>query len=697
MQACLVTAPTAAEFQAPEEFRSAAVRGISSEPQLGILSLAAVLELRGAPCRIVNLDRLFLDYVSALVDCKARNFAAAAAKLIAGTEAEVYGFGTICSSYPLTIRIAEAVKAARPRSTVLFGGPQASVVDVQSLAAFPFIDLVLRGEAELTLPILLDELDGNRRLESIPGLTYRSNGQIRRNPNAPVISDLDSLPSPAYHLTGELEGETQASLELGRGCPFACTFCSTNDFFRRKFRLRSPERVLSDMRVIARIYGIRRFQLVHDMFTVDRKRVEAFCDAMAASGECFTWGCSARTDSVDEELLERMYSSGCRWIFFGVETGSERMQKIIDKHLDLPQAKRVIDAAERLGIETTVALIMGFPEETPADLRQTLGMFLHSARHSGSSPQLNVLAPLAETPLYLNHKHELVLEELCSDMSHQGRYQDNADLELIRRYPEIFPNFYLIPAPHLDRKSLIELREFALMAVVRFRWLLCALDRATPDFLAFFEEWRENRAALCPALHGPDLRHYYRTEQFRDDFLGFVRGHPLGGTEMVAALLDYHRALALSGKRHETEAPARRAIRPGARLHWTDIPVWAKHTRVVELSYDLQLLVDALKEGGAPVWKRGKHFYATREFSPELDRLHQVSTWVGCLLLACDGRRTIREVVERVSLEIAEVDESEGEYVCVKLMEGVHAQGLIDIYRLKSGSNRQASGLRRSA
>ena len=691
MDVCLITAPTAAEFQDAEEFRSLSVQSISGEPQLGILSLAAIIEARRDVCRIINVNRFFFEYANAAGTSRVRNFAAAAAELIAGCEAEVYGFGSICSSYPLTIRIAQLVKAARPQSTVLFGGPQASVVDVDSLAAFSFIDVVLRGEAELTLPILLEELGRGRQFARVPGLTYRGNGQVRRNPNAPVISDLDSLPSPAYHLTGELEGATVAALELGRGCPFACTFCSTNDFFRRKFRLRSPERVLGDMRDIASRYAIRRFGLVHDMFTVDRRRVETFCDTMLASGEGFTWSCSARTDCVDEQLLERMSRSGCRGMFFGVETGSERMQKIIDKHLDPQHAKEIIDTAERLGIETTVSLIMGFPEETPDDLRHTVGMFVHSARCPRSTPQLNLLAPLAETPIYWQHRHELVLDDLCSDVSHQGRKQDDDDLELIRRYREIFPNFYLIPMLHLEHQALIELREFALMGVVRFRWLVCALDQAAPDFLSFFGEWREHRMALHPALRGPDLRQYYRTEEFHHDFLAFVSAHPLGGREVLAALLDYYKPLALGRKQQETEALAGSAIRVSARLKWTDIPVREKRTRVVELSYDLQLLIDALKQGSDPVWKRGRHFYATRESSPGVDRLHEVSTWLGCLLLACDGRRTIRQVVEYLSTQIIELDESEREYVFVRLVEGAQAQGFLDIYRLKSGSNRRKS------
>src|SRR5262249_8992500 len=120
-------------------------------------------------------------------------------------------------------------------------------------------------------------------------------------------------------------------LELGRGCPFSCTFCSTNDFFRRRFRLKSPAHMIAEMRRVKETYGIDSFELVHDMFTVDRKRVVEFCEALIASQEEFTWGCSARTDCVDEELIAFMARAGCRGIFFGIETGSRRMQRIIDK------------------------------------------------------------------------------------------------------------------------------------------------------------------------------------------------------------------------------------------------------------------------------------------------------------------------------------------------------------------------------
>src|SRR5213075_2597515 len=166
-------------------------------------------------------------------------------------------------------------------------------------------------EAEISLPALIAELAAGGRLHQVAGLTYRDASQVRRNGNAPVIADLDALLSPAYHLTQYLEGARIASLELGRGCPFSCTFCSTNDFFRRNFRLKSPAQMVADMRRVKQTYGINSFELVHDMFTVDRKRVVAFCEALLESKrknpeDAFIWGCSARTDCVDEELIELM-------------------------------------------------------------------------------------------------------------------------------------------------------------------------------------------------------------------------------------------------------------------------------------------------------------------------------------------------------------------------------------------------------
>lgn len=677
MTVCLVTAPTATEFSDFDELSSESVRWASSQPQLGILSLAAVVESRGDDVNIVNLNRVYSDYASFPRRCRRDGFAEAAAAEIGMRDADLYGFSSICSSYPLTIRIAQALKRIRPSSMIVLGGPQASVVDLHTLAAFPSVDFVLRGEAERSLPILLDHIQGQHRLEQVPGLSYRVNAQPRRNPDAKVIDDLDELPMPAYHRTGELKKLKTAALELGRGCPYACTFCSTNDFFRRNFRLRSPQRVLLDMRSITAEYSISDFELVHDMFTINRRCVVAFCEAMIGSGEHFTWSCSARTDCVDEQLLETMARAGCTGIFYGVEVGSAKMQRIINKDLDLERAKEIIDQTERLGIHCTVSTIVGFPDETWQDVTGTVQIYMHAARCPNSSPQLNLLAPLAETPIHLKYRDDLTLDELCSDMSHQGAAQDGADLKLIRDYPDIFPNFYLLPMPHLDRQWLLEFREFALNTIDRFRWLVVALDQYTSGITDFFLAWRERRLALHPGMKGLDLRRYYRTKEFQLCFLTFIRQHPAAKHAAVQIFLDFEDAVMKTAAADKAVDPHGDPVPSGAKLWWNDIAVKQSGTIIIELLGDIQAAIDGLRSRSDLTPSPTRRFYLVGRNS----HVEEVSHWIACVHRNCDGQRTLKEVVKQLTEDLKEVDKSVSEYVFVQLLEGAWRKGFIDIYR----------------
>ena len=375
------------------------------------------------------------------------------------------------------------MKRARPDVPIMFGGPQASVVDVPTMEAYPFVDFVVRGEAEQSLPALITAIAaGTSSSRHSRGYPPRRR-QDRAGAERPIIPDLDDIPLPAFHLYPELKNCHYVPLELGRGCPFACTFCSTNDFFRRKFRLKSPARVIEQMKLVRDVYGIVTFDLIHDMFTVDRKRVVAFCEALIESGEEFYWNCSARTDCIDAELIAIMARAGCKGIFFGIETGSARLQKIVKKNIDLDEAMTRIADTDRHGITTAVSLITGFPDENMNDLRDTVHFFMDALRFDFAEPQLHILAPLAETPLESRYRSQLVFDDILSDMSHQGWRQDPIDRDMIQQHADIFPNFYSIPTPALSRAWLRELREFVLNGSVRFRWLLIALHgfgRRTP-------------------------------------------------------------------------------------------------------------------------------------------------------------------------------------------------------------------------
>ncbi len=690
MRLSLVTAAIATDFEDASEGANQRKRGFNASPQLGILSLAAVLDQIGQPPGIVNLDQLYYRYLNEFGSLGLQDFPAWAAPLIVSCNADIYGFSSICSSYPLTMRIAECVKREAPGCTILFGGPQASVVDLPTLAAFPFVDFILRGEAEQTLPLFLEEWSGHRRFSTVPGLSYRSSFGPVRNTDAPVIDDLDSLPLPAYHLTDDLKGAPYAPLELGRGCPFSCTFCSTNDFFRRKFRVKSPQHMLSEMRTIASRYGIRTFELTHDMFTVDRRRVVAFCRHLLDSGEKFAWSCSARTDCVDKELLEMMSNAGCTGVFFGVETGSKRMQRIIDKDLDPDYAKIMIETAERARIDTTVSLIMGYPEENLDDLRETAAMYMHSMRHLGSSPQLNLLAPLAGTPIYSRHKDQMVLEELGSEMSHQGRTQNEADRALIRRYPHIFPNFYLLPAPGLDRGFCLELREFLRYGEERLRWLLTALHQSGSGILDVFSEWRERRMELHPDLSGGGLRYYYMQRVFADEFVCFVRGClPNFRNPAVEALVSWYETF-IEQQARDSQLPREYPPVSGAPLPG-DLPVRMPHLQVLELDWDIQSVIDSVKRAEPPQQARTRKFYRTAEIERGASRLVEITPLVARALQVCDGLHTVEQFIAGISECFdgpLELRRQAAEY----LLAGIRKKGFIEIHRDPSlaGANHAA-------
>jgi hypothetical protein len=678
VRVCLVTAATATEFENAADAKSSRVRSFAALPHLGILTLASVLERAGVSPAVINLNRLYYEYLESGTSGSIVGFAAWAAERILSSGADIYGLSSICSSYPLTIRICDALKRRRPDAAIVLGGPQASAVDLGTLAAFPSVDFILRGEADETFQILLEEWSGKRCFSAVPGLTWRSPFGPARTCDAPLIADLDSLPLPAYHLDGALPDLAAVPLELGRGCPFACTFCSTNDFFRRKFRVKSPESMLGGMRAVASQYGRRRFELVHDMFTVDRRRVVAFCRHVLESGEKFTWDCSARTDCVDDELLELMAAAGCVGIFFGIETGSVRMQRIIDKDLDPVRARAMVATAERLGIPTTVSLITGFPEENWDDLRETVGIFMYSLRHAHSEPQLNLLAPLAGTPVYSRHKDELILEELCSAESYQGRTQNEADRVLIRTHPHIFPNFYLVPAPGLDRKMCLELREFALVGGARMRWLLLALHQAA-GILEIFLAWLVHREGLHPGLAGGALRNYYALGPFVEDFLAFVRGRLADlSSPAVAALLSFQEALARAGI--SGAALPRAGWMVVGPVQPCDRPVRRRHVEVIELDCDIRAMIDALQRGetAAPVMQR-KLFHTTL-VSAGAAGLSEITPLLAEALRICDGSRTAEEFMVHLA-GCLDCPEHLQRFGAEYLLERIRSEDLIEIYR----------------
>jgi len=467
------------------------------QPHLGLISLIAVAEANGHEGILYDPKLAIARGELALDASLYREMAAA----ILRNRPDVVGFTSLGCNFICTLKVAAYLKEIDPSLPILVGGPHVSILHREVAERFSQFDVVVRNEAEALLPALLEGLQDDH-LRDIPGLTYRRGSDLIETATNPLFMDLDQLPWPAYdHYPIKELG--LRSIEAGRGCPFDCTFCSTASFFGRRYRLKSAERLCAELDYLHDRYGISEFALMHDLFTVNKAKVREFCDAVEGRG--YGWRCSARMDCVDDALLERMHQAGCRSIYYGVETGSPRMQQIVSKHLDLSLYEPILDKTISLGMRPTASFITGYPEEELEDQAQTLDLIGSSIfRYPESlTIQLHLLTPEPGTQLIAQYGHALAYDGHVSDFNFPTLEDD--DGAIMARNPEVFMNHHYYPGA-LSRHQHVFVSS-AYLALYRLgfavlRLLLEEFGRSLSRFIFELDDWADASAGdrVDPAL-----------------------------------------------------------------------------------------------------------------------------------------------------------------------------------------------------
>ena len=367
---------------------------------------------------------------------------------------KIIGFSTWCTSYAASLLVAEQIKKQNQHIQIVFGGPQASILAYETMLEFPFVDFILAGEADLTFQLLIKAiLNDNHDFSKINGLTYRNKNQRITTINlGNAIVNLDELPIPAYELAPEMK---TMSLDVGRGCPFNCTYCSTNDFFSRKFRLKSVARIIQEMNSAFQKLKIKTFSMDHDMFTMNKTLIHDLCVALIhqkeKTGIKYSWSCSARIDCVDKEMLIQMSDAGCISIFFGIESGSEKIQKSIRKNLNISKVYEIAEICREAGINMHASFIIGFPDETTTDIESTLKCLIKLILN-GAIVQASELSLLPGTHLFKKYNDQLKFDGNFSNFSQTICGEE--ELKLIIDKPKIFSSFYYLPVSSLNRKEI---------------------------------------------------------------------------------------------------------------------------------------------------------------------------------------------------------------------------------------------------
>jgi radical SAM superfamily enzyme YgiQ (UPF0313 family) len=411
---------------------------------LGLLSLAAAVRSSGHEVELAEVNPILAD----------RSFHVAMGAIcerLYAMQAAVYGFSTVVGLYHLTLQVAERLKALSPSSLVVFGGPHASLVAQATLEHFRFVDVIVRGEGEATFVRLLDAIESGSDLRTIRGIAFRDGHVAVVTPEAELIADLDDLPVPAFDLISKTQYTAPVvPIEPGRGCPFSCTYCSTSAYWGHRCRYKSPARCKQEIVSALEHHKAALLCIRHDFFLCNPRFVDAFCKQLQHVSGLPPWMATARAESLDQGTLTTIHHAGCRWLEFGVESPSPRIQTAIGKRLDPAEVLSTLRKVRSAGITTTVFLMCGFPEESLDDILMLLD-FVGQLLNESQGPlylQLRRVIPLPGTELFERHVHTLVYSPDMLPPGVLDTYPD-AYTQLAQCQPALFPELYRLPTSNV--------------------------------------------------------------------------------------------------------------------------------------------------------------------------------------------------------------------------------------------------------
>lgn len=369
-------------------------------PPIGLLSLATVLKQNGYTVKI--LDAALEGMSDSAIVSSAKEF-----------KPDLTGITTFIVNERQFLGLTRDLKKAMPSTPVILGGPHASSYPEELMKKEPALDGIVVKEGEITIIELCRAIEGKADWTSILGLVFRNaQGEIVATPPRPVVKNMDDIPFPdrsflklgAYQpIPNMYKRRPTTSAITSRGCPFSCSFCFEAGVLAQKYRRRSPEKVLEEVRYLIREHGIREIAFWDDEFVLNVKWVSIFCDLLIREKIDITWSCFGRVGSVTAELLQKMAKAGCWSISYGIESGNQELLDFINKESTLEQIRSAVRWTHDAGIETRCSFMLALPKETPEMGQKTVDF---AVELDVDYAQFFATNPLPGTPLY-GDSHDL--------------------------------------------------------------------------------------------------------------------------------------------------------------------------------------------------------------------------------------------------------------------------------------------------
>jgi anaerobic magnesium-protoporphyrin IX monomethyl ester cyclase len=407
-----------------------------SEPPLGLCYIQACLDKAGYN------DSKILDIYNSYDDFE---------KVMKEYKPDMVGIACFTTYRSSSFKLADIVKKFNPNVKTFMGGPHSTFMWDQIMKNYPNVDIIVIGEGEETTVELVNAIDKGLPLKDVKGIVFRENNEIIKTEPRPLIKNLDDLPFPSYRDIDMKKyaiptpptvttNEVKANIISSRGCYGNCSFCSTKVFWGN-WRARSAKNVVDEIEWLYKDYGVKFFSFSDDIFTADQDRVIEICKDIVNRGLNIKWYCETRVNNVSEEMLQWIKKAGCYLVQYGVESGSEKILKNINKLITREQIVRAFRLAKEAGLQTEILLMVGNPDESWETVKDT-EMLVREV-----NPDIIIISIahiFPATQLYELAKQKGIIDDSywLTDKTIPEYTVDNSLKELVRMRLDIVKSFY---------------------------------------------------------------------------------------------------------------------------------------------------------------------------------------------------------------------------------------------------------------
>lgn len=377
-------------------------------PMLGLLSIGAILEREEYDIKLIDAFGSCLNQLEISAE-------------IIKYKPDIVGITTDSLNFFESLRTAKLVKTVS-NALVIVGGSHATL-RAYDIIKYPVIDVVVIGEGEYTILEIVRRIEKGESLKGCNGCFIKENGIIIKNPLNNRIENLDLLPFPARHLLPfekYLQNDKSGSLRkpfttmiTSRGCPYNCSFCSSRIIWGNLYKYCNPTLVVDEIELLINNYGIKGISFVDAIFTLNKNHVIKICEEIIRRNIDIDWACSSRANHIDKEMLSKMAKSGCKLIWYGFESGSQRILDKINKKITIDDIRKAVKRTREVDIIPCGLFMVGTPEETMEDINLTINLIRELKLKMFT---LNIFTAIPDSEMYYEVKENKLYDSAFGDV-----------------------------------------------------------------------------------------------------------------------------------------------------------------------------------------------------------------------------------------------------------------------------------------